>query len=116
MHSLETQGILSQESKLQSVKMDLLETMFLEGCKTGDSVILSTCLAQGVDVNCMNGWGLRRTVRYQHQNAWEEILQEKLLKINLTNKFGLSLHTASRFVIFLHINIENVELFQIRHS
>ena len=102
---------------MQSVKMDLLETMFLEGCKTGNSEILSTCLAQGVDVNCMNGWGLRRTVRYQHQNAWEVILQEKLLKINLTNKFGLSaLHTASRLVNSLHRNIVSVEIFQIQHS
>ena len=68
-------------------------------------------------MNCMNGWGLRRTVRYQHQNAWEVILQEKLLKVNLRNKFGVSaLHTASRFVNSLLRNLENAEAFQIQHS
>jgi ankyrin repeat protein len=117
MHSPET-GLLSQELKMQSVKMDLLETKFLEGCKTGNSEILSTCLAQGVDVNCMNGWGLRRTVCYQHQNAWEVIVQEKLLKVNLRNKFGLSaLHTASRFINSLLRNLfKNAKAFQIQHS
>ena len=109
MHSHDT-DLLSQELKMHSVKMDLLETMFLEGCKAGNAEIISACLAQGVDVNCMNGWGLRRTVRYQHQNAWEVILQEKLLKINLTNKFGLSaLHTASRLANSLHSKIVSVE-------
>ena len=44
-------------------------------------------------------------------------MQEKLLKINLTNKFGLSaLHTASRLANSFLRNIENVELFQIQHS
>jgi len=91
-------GHLSQDVNVQSVKMDLLEARFLSACKSGNSEIIETCLAQDVDVNCFNGWGLRRTVRYHHQQAFELILKQKSLKLNLSNQFGLSaLHTACRF-------------------
>eukprot|EP00092_Neocalanus_flemingeri_P004844 GFUD01005212.1.p1 GENE.GFUD01005212.1~~GFUD01005212.1.p1 ORF type:complete len:533 (-),score=128.99 GFUD01005212.1:42-1604(-) len=78
--------------------MDIIEAKFLEACKTGNSEVIESCLAKGVDVNFSSGWGLRRTVRYKHQQGWDAILREKSLKINLANAYGLSaLHTACRF-------------------
>ena len=60
---------LSQEWDMQT---DLVERRFLEGCKSGDSESVSACLAQGVDVNCLNGWGLRRTIRYKNLGGVED--------------------------------------------
>jgi len=67
-------------------------------CKTGCVEDLLMCLEAGVDVNHLQGWGLRRAVRYRHTQLWQIILTNPACQVNLVNNYGLSaLHTACRF-------------------
>eukprot|EP00092_Neocalanus_flemingeri_P008219 GFUD01008861.1.p1 GENE.GFUD01008861.1~~GFUD01008861.1.p1 ORF type:complete len:818 (+),score=200.97 GFUD01008861.1:105-2558(+) len=80
--------------------MNTLEEVFLASCKTGNLDLVIECLKEGIDVNCSQGWGLRRAVRYGHSEVWQALLksQGNKIHINLVNQFGLSaLHTACRF-------------------
>jgi len=75
-----------------------LEETFLQACKTGDIELVRLALDHNVDVNVQTGWGLRRAVRYNHPEVWQYLLAHSNMKINLSNKHGLSaLHTACRF-------------------
>ena len=51
-----------------------LEERFLDACKSGDLATVQATLAQGCDVNCSQGWGLRRAVRYHHCAIWQMLL------------------------------------------
>ena len=75
-----------------------LEETFLQACKTGDISLVRLALDHNVDVNVQGGGGLRRAVRYNHPEVWQHLLATSSIKINLSNKHGLSaLHTACRF-------------------
>ena len=73
----------------------------MSGCKAGEKDTVHFCLEQGkVDPNTADGWGLRRAIRYNRPEVWELLLNNKIINVNLTNKFGLAaLHTAARFNI-----------------
>jgi len=74
------------------------EEEFLSACKVGDVDKVEEAVNNGVDVNIVDGWGLRRAVRYNQKQVWQKLLKIKNLKVNLTNQYGLSaLHTACRF-------------------
>ena len=63
-----------------------LEERFLEACKTGDLATVQAALAQGCDVNCGQGWGLRRSVRYHHCDIWQALLSHPDIQVgNETN-------------------------------
>ena len=73
---------------------------FLQACKSGDLDTVQLILDHNIDINTQGGWGLRRAVRYNHPHVWQRLLEDKNLKVNLLNRYGLSaLHTASRFNI-----------------
>ena len=79
--------------------MSNLEEAFLTGCKTGNLDLVMKSMKDGVNVNCSQGWGLRRAVRYGHSEVWQVLLKSPgaMTNVNLANKFGLSaLHTACR--------------------
>ena len=77
-----------------------LEEQFLQACKSGNLMLVMLAIQQKVDVNYMNGWGLRRAVRYNKPQVWKYLLSQETIKVNLANKYGQSaLHTASRFNI-----------------
>jgi len=78
--------------------MNNLEETFITGCKAGNLNMVIKTMKDGVNVNCSQGWGLRRAVRYGHSEVWQVLLKNPMTDLNLVNKFGLSsLHTACRF-------------------
>jgi len=89
---------------LKSLKDMIMATSmadtFLQACKSGDLDTVQLILDHNIDINTQGGWGLRRAVRYNHPHVWQRLLEDKNLKVNLLNRYGLSaLHTASRFNI-----------------
>ena len=77
--------------------MNNLEETFIMGCKAGNLNMVIKTMKDGVNVNCSQGWGLRRAVRYGHSEVWQVLLKNPMTDLNLVNKFGLSsLHTACR--------------------
>jgi len=75
-----------------------LQDMFLQACKVGDIESVRLALSLNVDVNCQQGWSLRRAIRYQHPQIWDSLLLNRDISVNLGNRFGLTaLHTAARF-------------------
>ena len=58
-----------------------LEMVFLEGCKSGSLAAVEGALRQGCDVNCHEGWGLRRAVRYGHQGVWQLLLSHRDVQV-----------------------------------
>ena len=77
--------------------MNNLEETFITGCKAGNLNMVIKTMKAGVNVNCSQGWGLRRAVRYGHSEVWQVLLKNPMTDLNLVNKFGLSsLHTACR--------------------
>jgi len=74
------------------------EEEFLLACKVGNVAKVDAAVKAGVDVNIVDGWALRRAVRYNQEQVWQYLLKQQNLKVNLTNQYGLSaLHTAARF-------------------
>ncbi|XP_023323033.1 UPF0746 protein DDB_G0281095 isoform X3 [Eurytemora carolleeae] len=85
--------------------MKIIEEDFLEGCKVGTVVC-----NEEIDINCCNGWGLRRAVRHGQPEVWGYLLTQPNLDVNKINRFGLSaLHTAARF------NVEDAVLDLLNH-
>jgi hypothetical protein len=77
-----------------------LENMLLTACKTGDIETVRLATSLRVDVNCCKGWGLRRSIRYNHPQIWDSLLLHRSINVNLCNQYGLgALHTACRFNI-----------------
>lgn len=77
-----------------------LETMLLTACKSGDIETVRLATSLRVDVNCSQGWGLRRSIRYNHPQIWDSLILHRSINVNLCNQYGLSaLHTACRFNI-----------------
>eukprot|EP00092_Neocalanus_flemingeri_P036555 GFUD01039801.1.p1 GENE.GFUD01039801.1~~GFUD01039801.1.p1 ORF type:complete len:229 (+),score=55.36 GFUD01039801.1:129-815(+) len=75
-----------------------LEDLFLQACKSGNLMLVMLTIQQKVDVNYMDGWGLRRAIRYNNYQVWKCLLAQESIQINLANEHGQSaLHTASRF-------------------
>ena len=70
----------------------------LSSCKSGNLEAVLQCLQAGADVNCYEGWPLRRAVRHNRSEVWRHLLASCEVNINLVNQHGLScLHTAARF-------------------
>ena len=71
----------------------------LSSCKTGNTEAARLAVEAGADVNCYEGWPLRRAVRHSRTEVWQYLLSPDLsVNINLVNQYGLSvLHTAARF-------------------
>ena len=67
-----------------------LEMVFLEGCKSGSLAAVEGSLRQGCDVNCHQGWGLRRAVRYGHQGVWQLLLSHRELQVGVTYRISTS--------------------------
>ena len=89
---------------LKSLKDMIMATSmadtFLQACKSGDLDTVQLILDHNIDINTQGGWGLRRAVRYNHPHVWQRLIEDKNLKVNLLNRYGLSaLHTACRFNI-----------------
>jgi len=75
-----------------------LEELFLAACKNGDIESVRLAISLHVDVNCQQGWPLRRAIRYNHPQIWDSLLLHRYINVNLANRYGLSaLHTACRF-------------------
>ena len=83
-------------SSLQQIMNNL---HLLSSCKTGNTEAVKQCLEAGADVNCYDGWPLRRAVRHNQPEVWQLLLSPDLnINVNLVNQYGLSsLHTAARF-------------------
>lgn len=78
--------------------MSSLEERFLQACKVGDIEAVRLAISLNVDVNCQQGWALRRAVRYNHPQIWDSLLLHGSIQVNLQNQYGLTaLHTACRF-------------------
>ena len=76
----------------------VLQEIFLSACKTGDLALVVDCVKQGVNINCCDGWPLRRAIRYNHSPVWQYLVSCPDLDLNLVNQYGLTcLHTAARF-------------------
>ena len=70
----------------------------VSSCKSGNLEAVVQCLQDGADVNCYEGWPLRRAVRHNRSEVWRHLLANCEVNINLANQHGLSsLHTAARF-------------------
>ena len=75
-------GTSQQQSAKSSGLMAMaLEECLLEACKTGDLATVQAALGQGCDVNCGQGYGLRRAVRYNHPNIWKTLLAHPEIKV-----------------------------------
>jgi len=56
---------------------------------------------QKVDLNCMDGWGLRRAVRFNQPKVWKYLLAQESVNVNIESETGMSaLHMACKFNIF----------------
>ena len=66
-----------------------LEECLLEACKTGDLATVQAALGQGCDVNCGQGYGLRRAVRYNHPNIWKTLLAHPEIKVGNRSNFDI---------------------------
>jgi hypothetical protein len=77
-----------------------LEEMFIIACKSGETETLRLSLSLNVDVNCYQGWGLRRAIRYNHPQIWDSLLLHRYIDVNTKNVYGMTgLHVACRFNI-----------------
>ena len=82
---------------MEAASYPSLQELFLNGCKAGDVGVVAECVKRGVDVNCSEGWGLRRSIRYNRPLVWQHLLACPNIEVNLMNQHGLSaLHTAAR--------------------
>ena len=74
-----------------------VQQLFLTACKEGDVEVVVDCVNRGVDINCCDGWPLRRAVRYNRSHVWQYLLSSSDIDVNLVNQYGMSsLHTAAR--------------------
>lgn len=75
-----------------------LEEQFLEACKRGNLMLIIILLQKDININCENGFGLRRAIRHNQKIIWQYLLERPDINVNLKNQYGqTALHTAARF-------------------
>ena len=75
-----------------------MEQKLLNACQKDDIFSVMLYTLRGVNINCDNGYPLRRSIRYNNRRIWKYLLKCENIAVNETNKYGLSaLHIAARY-------------------